>query len=137
MREASTEGTFRYPTGKPDFTRTFPNCRIEVLVLLFLSMKCPIPAWTSRSLLSSLGLLILLTFACSDSPPPTPTEPTYVDAEFRVQAEPERLRVSGATPGTSLALYDSEGMMVGEGVADEQGEFVFVGLETARARAQA
>ena len=77
--------------------------------MLFLSLKCPVLLGKSRAFLPTLSLLVLLAFACSDS---TPTEPTFVAADFSVAAEPEQLRVSGATPGSELALFDSDGVMV-------------------------
>ena len=95
--------------------------------MLFFSLKRPVLLGKSPTLLPTLSLIILLAFACSDS---TPTEPTFVAADFSVAAEPEQLRVSGATPGSELALFDSEGVMVNEGVVDEQGELVFAGIET-------
>ncbi|MEE3328803.1 MAG: CocE/NonD family hydrolase [Myxococcota bacterium] len=88
----------------------------------------------SRSFLVTLGLSILLALACSDSPPtpadPTASDPSYVAAQFSVEAGQQQLRVLGAEPGSELALFDSEGMMVDEGVADAQGELLFTGLET-------
>ena len=71
---------------------------------------------------ASLCLFIFSVGGCSEEPPP---DPVFVPAQFAVTESADGFAVSGAEPGSELALFDANGDEVDRGTADESGALTF------------
>ncbi len=127
MRDDAAQGSLLAITNSVERFTSLHFCRIEV-DLLSLSPRTTPGSTRSKSFLL-IFIALVLALGCSDETN-APSEPTYVPASFNVEEGRDQLTVIGATPGMELALFDSQGLKISEGIADDQGQLIFSGLET-------
>ena len=98
-----------------------------------------------RIAIGGLVATALVAGACTDGPdvfgdPGSAVPAAQVDdlpaelaeAEFSVRPSVEQVSVTGAEPGTDLALHDARGRSVATGRSDEQGSLIFREVEPGR-----